>query len=110
LRISLRKHKALEAANKVIWYYPSLSGYTSLLEKNGFRVTFATHFDRATPLDGSNGIRNWIRMFGKPFFEGLDDATIENILADVEKQVKPTNFKNGQWFADYVRLRIMAIK
>ncbi|WMT41616.1 methyltransferase domain-containing protein [Paenibacillus sp. D2_2] len=30
------------------WYYPSLGEYSSLLEKQGFRVTYAVHFDRPT--------------------------------------------------------------
>lgn len=38
------------------WYYPSIGEYTSLMEKVGFRVIFAQHFDRPTPLDGGNDI------------------------------------------------------
>lgn len=110
LKNSLRKHGAFDAANKTIWYFPSLSEYASLLEKKGFRVTWAAHFDRETLLEDKNGIRNWIHMFGKPFLENLDVKIIDQILTDVEEQVKSTNYKNDHWFADYVRLRIMAVK
>ena len=47
------------------WYYPSIGEYTSLMEEVGFRVIFAQHFDRPTPLVGENGLKNWIKMFGR---------------------------------------------
>ena len=49
------------------WYYPSIGEYTSLMEEIGFRVIFAQHFDRPTPLDGENGLKNWIDMFGSQY-------------------------------------------
>ena len=48
LRDSLKRHGYNDLANKKVWYFPSLSEYTSLLEKRGFRVTWASHFDRNT--------------------------------------------------------------
>jgi trans-aconitate methyltransferase len=50
------------------WYFPSIAQYTTLMEEVGFRVTYAAHFDRLTPLeDGENGMRNWISMFAGSF-------------------------------------------
>ncbi len=45
-----------------------------------------------------------------PYLENLDAEVIEEILQDVESQLKETNFKDGNWFADYVRLRVVAYK
>ena len=98
------------AAAKKLWYFPSLSEYTGLLEKIGFRVTFASHFDRETPLKDNNGIGNWLQMFAKAYLLEVNSDAIPSIIKEVETKLKATNFKNGQWFADYVRLRIVAIK
>ncbi|MBZ5857614.1 class I SAM-dependent methyltransferase [Flavihumibacter profundi] len=97
-------------AAKKVWYFPALSEYSSLLEKQGFRVVFATHFDRSTLLKGATGIRNWLHMFGQPYLQTLPAAAIDAVLNTVEEQIRPTNFRNGSWYADYVRLRIVAIK
>lgn len=51
----------------------------NLMEEVGFRVTIAEHFDRPTPLDGENGLRNWIKMFGSQLFEGIDETRIGDI-------------------------------
>lgn len=110
LRDALNKYGYTDRADKQVWYFPSLSEYTTLLESQGFRVTWAAHFDRDTLLKDTDGIKNWIYMFGKSFLEGLEQSVIDQILEEVEVQVRPTNFKNNQWYADYVRLRVMAIK
>lgn len=110
LKNALQKHGYTSIANKKVWYFPSLSEYTSLLENKGFRVTWAAHFDRDTLLKENDGIRNWIYMFGKSFLYGLNTEMTDQILFDVEEEVRKTNFKNNQWFADYVRLRVLAIK
>ncbi len=110
LQDALRKKGLPDIANKTIWYFPSLSEYTSLLEQKGFRVTFAAHFDRETLLKDTNGVKNWIQMFGRSYLDGLDSKLVDDILTTVEEQVKPTNYKNGNWYADYKRLRVVAIK
>ncbi|MFC6963434.1 hypothetical protein ACFQJ8_17165 [Halocatena marina] len=38
------------------WYFPSLGEYASLLESNGFEVTYARLFDRPTTLSGYTGL------------------------------------------------------
>ncbi|KEF38695.1 methylase involved in ubiquinone/menaquinone biosynthesis [Schinkia azotoformans MEV2011] len=94
------------------WYYPSIGEYTSLMEEVGFRVTFAQHFDRPTPLDGDNGLRNWIEMFGGDLFEGISENTKNQIIANVEHNLKGAlyNQKNNSWIADYKRIRVVGIK
>jgi trans-aconitate methyltransferase len=94
-----------------VWYFPSLSSYTTLLEARGFRVTYAAHFDRETELkDSESGIKDWIKMFGSSFLAGLDEATSDRILTEIQEYLRPTNFRNGKWYADYKRLRVVAIK
>jgi trans-aconitate methyltransferase len=110
LRNALEKNGCSSKANKQVWYFPSLSQYASLLEQNGFRVVFASHFDRPTLLKDDNGIRNWIQMFGQAYLQDIAGDILETILNDVEARIRPTNFLDGKWYADYVRLRIVALK
>ncbi|PWA11154.1 SAM-dependent methyltransferase [Pueribacillus theae] len=92
------------------WYFPSIGEYTSLMEETGFRVTFAQHFDRPTLLDGDEGLRNWIEMFCSGMFEGIDHKSKDNIVLNVEGEVKSRLYKDGQWMADYKRIRVIGVK
>lgn len=93
------------------FYYGSIGEYGSLLEKHGFVVSFASHFYRATPLaDGENGIAHWLAMFGEKFFHGLSEKEIQQVMADATAYLKSTHFHDGQFIADYQRLRIVAYK
>ena len=110
LKKSLINHGFTDSSQKKMWYFPSLSEYASLLEGNSFRVIFATHFDRETLLKDDNGIKNWLQMFARSYLEGLPEDKVENILEEVEQQLKSTNYRDGKWYADYKRLRIVALK
>jgi trans-aconitate methyltransferase len=111
VRNSFVKRGMMKNAGTTIWYFPSLSEYTTLLEKRGFRVTYAAHFDRETELkDNSNGIKDWLKMFGSAFFKELDELVVNEILEEAQETLRPTNFRNNKWLADYKRLRIVAVK
>jgi trans-aconitate 2-methyltransferase len=88
-----------------------LSEYTGLLENQGFRVTYATHYNRETELkDTQQGIKDWVHMFCGAFFEGVDAAAKSAILEEVQEILRPTQFRQQKWYADYKRLRVVAIK
>lgn len=91
------------------WYYPSLAEFVGLLEQHGFEATHATLFDRPTPLDdGERGLRNWLKMFGSAFVEGLPEATRERLLVEIERELRPRLFRDAHWVMDYRRLRVAA--
>jgi trans-aconitate methyltransferase len=93
------------------WYFPSIADYSALLEKQGFDVTFACLFERATALDdGEHGLRNWIQMFGNAFCSGLSTGEQEQFIRESEKFLRPVLFHDGSWFVDYRRLRVIAHK
>lgn len=93
------------------WYYPSVSEYSTLAEKVGFEVRFITLFDRPTGLaDGAAGMRNWIFMFGAEYLAKAGEARHEEFLGRVEDILRPKLFRDGQWWADYRRLRLGANK
>lgn len=97
-------------ATEFPWYYPSIAEYSSLMEEVGFQVTFAQHYDRPTPLEGSNGLKNWLKMFALSFFNGLDERKQEQVITKIENQLKPRIYNGSQWIADYKRIRVIAIK
>jgi trans-aconitate methyltransferase len=93
------------------WYFPSISDYTHRLETNGFEVIFATLFDRPTPLEaGENGMTNWLKMFASGFLSKLSSQQQDEVIQVAVNQLKPTLYQNGQWIADYRRIRIVAMK
>lgn len=92
------------------WYFPSLSEYTSLLEKQGFRVTAAIHFDRPTELAGEEGMLNWITMFGSFFFTQITAEQAAKVTSRAVELLRSNYYRNGNWEADYVRLRVKAVK
>lgn len=92
------------------WYFPSIGEYTGLMEKIGFNVTFAQHFNRPTPLEGDMGLRNWMKMFCGNIFENQSEAIQERVMTDVENNLKEALYQNGQWIADYKRLRVIGVK
>jgi trans-aconitate methyltransferase len=99
------------SADRNPWYFPSIAEYSSLLERHGFEVTFAQLYDRPTPLnEGDQGLRNWILMFGGSFLAGLTDKEKERIIKVAENELRPYLYKNGQWTADYRRIRVVAVK
>jgi trans-aconitate methyltransferase len=107
----LIQHGYPEQAKTQVWYFPSLGEYTSRLEKHGFRVTFATHFDRKTPLqDGDQGVAKWITMFAPLYLVGIPNDEKQQMLKEVTALLEPEYNENGQWYADYKRLRFIAVK
>jgi SAM-dependent methyltransferase len=90
-------------------YYPSVGEYAGLLERHGLEVRSAWLFDRPTQLaDGDRGLRNWLSMFWPdlPVPEGRREAVLDR----AEALLRPTLYRDGAWFADYRRLRVVAVK
>jgi len=105
----LREEFGLDAASRCPWYYPSIGEYAGLLEAGGFRVTQAVHFDRPTRLaDGENGLALWLDAFCSGFFAGFDDEARAAAYRRIEQVCRPVLFRDGAWYADYKRLRILA--
>lgn len=92
------------------WYFPSISEYTTLLEQQGFEVRFAALFDRPTPLDGGDGIQNWVKMFAQSFLQAVPVEQQETFLSHIAERTRSQLYRDGVWFADYRRIRAIAIK
>lgn len=108
-REALREITGKDIADR--FYFPSPAEYASLLEKHGFRVEALWHFDRPTPLEGSDGAANWLRMFGGAVFVDVAADVREQATVRAQELLRSTSlYDNGVWTADYVRLRIVATK
>jgi trans-aconitate methyltransferase len=111
LRKLLNQYGYTQQAEMEYLFFPSVGEYTSLLEKAGFTVTYAALFDRETLLqDQAEGVKKWITMFASDFFIGVKEAHQPEILQELTQQLEPFYQRNGEWYADYKRLRFIAIK
>jgi len=92
------------------WYFPTVEEYQSKLEGAGFTVEMISLYERPTPLQGEDGLRNWLVMFSTNMLQHLSETKKEQIYAKCEELLKPTFYQVHQWVADYCRLRFVAIK
>jgi len=97
-------------APKSPWFFPSAAEYATLLEKCGFEVRLAQTFDRWTKLEHPDrGLREWIEMFGLPWFEGVPGPDREPLIRAIEERARPELYRDGAWRADYRRLQVDAV-
>lgn len=92
------------------WYFPSVAEYAAVLERHGLLVDFALLFPRPTPLQGGHeGLAAWYREFCgdllAPVPEDRQAAVLERAAALAARR-----FVDGHWVADYVRLRLRAVR
>ncbi|MDN3549882.1 methyltransferase domain-containing protein [Mucilaginibacter aquaedulcis] len=110
-QLVLQNHGYTEQADTKIWYFPSIAEQATKLEEHGFKVTYAILYDRKTPLqDGDQGVAKWVTMFGAQFLEGIPDEEKPQILKEITQKLEPYYNEGGQWYADYKRLRFVAVK
>ncbi len=109
---------AIEAATESIvgetiphpWYFPSIAEFASVLATHGMEVTQAAMIDRPTPLEGDEGLRNWVRMFGQHWLTQIPEEEHEQVLSKVEEDARPHLFRDSMWYADYRRIRVLAFR
>jgi trans-aconitate methyltransferase len=93
------------------WYFPSIAEYGAVLERAGLELRQAWLFPRPTKMDDSvNGLRDWIRMFGAHWVNPVPEADREAWFQRVEAGARPALYRDGYWFIDYWRLRVVAVK
>ncbi len=91
------------------WYFPGDDDYTAVLSNAGLEVKIARTADRPTELDdGDSGLRNWLKVFGRHYFEDLTPEQASEFIGLVEARLKPALFQDGRWVADYRRILVAA--
>ncbi len=90
------------------WFYPTAEEYRELLEAEHFEVERIGLYPRPTPL--KTGLQAWLKVFRKPFFDQFG-TDAEAAVDEVEELLRPAMCDTqGNWTADYVRLRVDAVK
>ncbi|AVI64085.1 class I SAM-dependent methyltransferase [Halomonas sp. GFAJ-1] len=89
------------------WYFPTTQEYAHLLQTVGFHVDSIELIPRPTPLP--TGMAGWLRTFANPFLHNLDQDLQEAIIDNTMNLLSHSlNDGQGNWTADYVRLRVSA--
>jgi trans-aconitate methyltransferase len=89
-------------------YYPTPEAYTRRLERHGFHVDRMALIPRPTPLAGS-GMSGWLRTFRRGVLDGLPEGLRETVIEEAATLLAPAlRDEDGNWIADYVRLRFIA--
>lgn len=89
-------------------YYPTSEACTRRLVRHGFHVKQVALIPRPTPLPES-GIAGWLRTFRSGVLAELPEAIREIVVEETAALLAPVlRDEEGNWIADYVRLRFIA--
>ena len=111
LQVMLGRH-GIDAEDEAASFYPSAEQYGGMLEKAGFRVETIGIHPRPTPLPGgADGMTRWLETFRNGVLDGLEAAARRQVLEDTVGVLAPVlRTSDGNWVADYVRLRFRAVR
>lgn len=89
-------------------YYPTPAAYRRRLERSGFTVDRIELVPRPTLL-GEGGMAGWLRTFRRGVLDGLPTDLRETAVKETCALLEPAlRDEDGNWTADYVRLRFAA--
>jgi trans-aconitate methyltransferase len=99
----------IDAEEVAASFYPSPAHYQRLLEAGGFTVRAIELIPRPTPLP--HGMTSWLNTFRNGVLDLLPKADRERALAETVALLQPILCDGeGNWTADYVRLRFFAVR
>ncbi len=99
--------RGIDSAALNPWYFPGVDEYRELLEARGFAVQRIELLERPTPL--AAGFESWMANFGQVFVAPLEAGARAALVAEIKQRLRPDLCgADGQWTADYVRLRFAA--
>jgi trans-aconitate methyltransferase len=111
LMAAMARH-GFEGREDNVNYYPTPDAYSRRLERHGFSVERIALIPRPTPLaeDGRNaGMIGWIRTFRRGVLATLPETMRERVVEEAVALLEPVlRDEEGNWTADYVRLRFIA--
>ena len=91
------------------WYFPTVEDYSARLVRGGFTIRYIALIPRPTPLPTE--INGWLDTFAQSFMAPLDALDRPAFIDEVRESLRPDLCDaDGNWFADYVRLRFAADK
>jgi len=100
-------HKEYGAFNDP-WFFPSVESYENILKLSGFKVEYIERIPRPTPIDD---IAHWLDIFANGIASDLTEEQKVVFKSEVREILKNKIYtKKHGWVADYVRLRVRAMK
>jgi trans-aconitate methyltransferase len=107
LRSVLARHGFADREDGVN-YYPTADAYARRLERHGFSVKKIALIPRPTALPAS-GMTGWLRTFRRGVLDSLPEPLRDTVVEETAALVAPAlRDEEGNWVADYVRLRFIA--
>jgi trans-aconitate methyltransferase len=89
-------------------YYPTAENYTQRLTLHAFHVQQIALIPRPTPLP-AGGMSAWLRTFRRGVLDGLPADIQQQVVDETTELLAPAlRDEDGNWTADYVRLRFIA--
>jgi trans-aconitate methyltransferase len=89
-------------------HYPTPDAYTQRLTSHGFAVQQMSLIPRPTPLPQS-GMAGWLRTFRRGVLDEIPETLRDTIVDETAQLLAPAlRDEEGNWTADYVRLRFIA--
>lgn len=112
IRVALQAVMAdygIDAEETAASLFPSPDYYSHLLEAAGFRVASIALIPRPTPL--ASGMEVWLNTFRNGVLDRLAPAERAEAVAHTVELLRPVLCDlDGNWIADYVRLRFKAVR
>lgn len=106
--VAVLERRRLDGAALLPWYYPTPVAYARLLAEAGFTVEQIGLIPRPTPLP--TGIAGWLATFVGGIVEHLPKPERADALEEIEHLLRWSLCdEDGNWHADYVRLRFRAV-
>ncbi|MEI9951584.1 MAG: class I SAM-dependent methyltransferase [Pseudomonadota bacterium] len=99
----------IDPAPYLSWFFPSPGRYAGLLEAHGLVPRELRYFERPTPVAGADGLAAWLALFQADLMNALGDRWPE-LCRQASQRCQSKLFRDGQWWLDYVRLRVVASK
>ena len=91
-------------------YFPTVGEQATVLEAAGFRVVSMTWFERPTPLERGSTAADWTRHFRAMVWDEVPESRWPDLAAAVDAHARARGLEGPDgWFADYCRLRFVAI-
>ena len=111
IRVALQAvlaHYQVDAEQAAQSFFPSVAQYSRLLLSAGFTVEYMELIPRPTPLP--TGMAAWLETFRNGVLDQLVPADRARAKDEVLSLLRPALCdEDGNWFADYVRLRFKAV-
>ena len=99
----------LDPAPHLSWFFPSPGRYAGLVESSGLVLRELRYFERPTAVAGDDGLASWLALFQGGLRAELGERWPE-LCRKATERCRSALFRDGVWWLDYVRLRVVAQK